>query len=142
MVKVCCSGGFDPLHKGHIRYLKEASKLGDKLIVILTRDDQLVAKKGFVFQDYEERKEILEWGFAEKRVKAVVVPNVDKDITSVASIKKYKPAIFAKGGDTWDEASLPEAEVCGELGVKVCFGIGGFLKAQSSSDIVRKVKNG
>lgn len=139
-LKVAVSGGFDPLHDGHIRYFKEASKLGDELIVILTRDAQLVAKKGEAYQGYDERKAILEWGFEGKKVKATIVPNVDTNITSTESIRKYKPDIFAKGGDSWDEENLPEAEVCRELGIKVVFGVGGFDKVQSSSWITAKMR--
>ena len=57
---VAVSGGYDPIHIGHLRNIQEACKLGDRLIVILTRDDQLIEKKGYVFMAYAERKEILE----------------------------------------------------------------------------------
>lgn len=138
-MKVAVSGGFDPLHIGHTRYLKEALSLGDCLIVILTRDDQLILKKGKVFMPYEERKEILEWSL-EGKGRFEVVENIDMGLTSIESIRKYKPDIFAKGGDTWDEENLPEAEVCREIGVKVVFGVGGFKKVQSSSWITAKMR--
>src|SRR3989344_7433731 len=57
---VAVSGGFDPIHIGHVRLLNEARKLGDKLVVILNNDNWLFAKKGFVFMSEEDRKEILE----------------------------------------------------------------------------------
>ena len=129
MKTVAVSGGFDPIHKGHVRYIRAAMALG-QVVVILTRDDQLIAKKGKVFMGYDERKEIIEaiiWGSGK------VVPNVDSTITSTDSIRKYKPDIFAKGGDTWDIDNLPEAEVCKELGIEVVFGVGGTDKVQSSS---------
>ena len=57
---VAVSGAFDPVHIGHIRYIREAARLGDKLVVILNSDDFLLRKKGFVFMPFGERKEILE----------------------------------------------------------------------------------
>ena len=133
MLVVAISGGFDPIHKGHVRYIKQAMKLG-RVIVILTRDDQLVAKKGRAFMEYGERREILEAIIGDR---GKVVPNIDSTIASVDSIRKYKPDIFAKGGDTWDIGNLPEADVCKELGIKVVFGVGGVVKVQSSSQLVR-----
>jgi glycerol-3-phosphate cytidylyltransferase-like family protein len=102
--------------------------------VILTRDDQLSQKKGKPFMTYAERKEVLEAIVGDR---GVVVPNVDTDITSVESIRKYRPDCFAKGGDTWDLDNLPEAKVCTELGIEVVFGVGGFDKVQSSSWLIK-----
>ena len=131
---VAVSGGYDPLHIGHLRNILEAQKLGDSLIVILARDNQLIDKKGFVFMPYEERKEILEG------IKGVseVVENIDEYGTCKKSLFKYHPDVFAKGGDTWDEENLPEAEVCRELNIHVVFGVGGVEKVQSSSDLVNQ----
>ena len=134
---VCISGGFDPIHVGHCRNIKEAKALGNYLIVILTRDEQLMAKKGYVFMSYEERKEILEsLKWVDK-----VVENIDKDLSSKESLKLYKPSIFAKGGDSWDEGNLREMAACKENGIKVIFGVGGFNKIQSSSKLVKGKRN-
>ena len=134
--RVAISGGFDILHPGHTRHIKEALKLGSYLIVILTRDDQLIAKKGFCIMSYEERKEVVE---AVLNGRGAVVENIDRDITSVESLRYYHPDIFAKGGDTWDKENLPEAEICDELGIKVVFGVGGFYKIQSSSKLAERM---
>jgi cytidyltransferase-like protein len=138
MKTVAVSGGFDPIHIGHVRHIKEAKKLGDKLMVILTRDDQLIKKKGYVFMVYDERKEILEniIGVDE------VVENVDKDITSNESLEFYKPDIFAKGGDRTPE-SMPEEEilVCERIKCKIAYDIGGE-KIESSSALVEKIRAG
>ncbi len=130
-MKVAVSGGFDPIHPGHIKYIEEALKLGEELIVILTRDDQLIRKKGKCSMPYQARKEILEWGL---KGRGKVVVNVDSDITSCSSLKYYKPDVFAKGGDSWNIKTLPEKQVCEELGINVVFGIGGYGKSYSSSN--------
>ena len=81
MKVVVVSGGFDPLHSGHIDYLEGAKQLGDKLIVALNSDEWLTRKKGRPFMPFEERARILEtmdmvdnvWGFDDKDGPAVVV---------------------------------------------------------------------
>jgi len=131
MKKIAVSGGFDPIHIGHIKYIEDAIKLGDELIVILSRDDQLVMKKGKCAVPYEVRKAVLEWGL---NGRGTVVENIDKDTTSRASLWQHRPHIFAKGGDTWDSDSLPEKILCDGLGIKVVFGVGGYDKPYSSSN--------
>ena len=134
MITVVVSGGFDPVHIGHIRSMKEARKLGDELVVILTRDDQLVQKKGYFFMPYEERKEVLESLECVDRV----VPNIDEGITSNESLEYYRPNIFAKGGDrTEDNMPEIEKEICARIGCKIAYGIGGD-KIQSSSSLVKR----
>jgi cytidyltransferase-like protein len=131
---VAISGGFDPIHVGHIRNIKEAKKLGDKLVVILMRDDQLFEKKGYCFMTYRERKEILE------SIEAVdiVVPNIDSGITCNASLERYRPNILAKGGDrTEDNMPEIEKEVCAKVGCKIVYGVGGG-KIQSSSSLIKR----
>jgi cytidyltransferase-like protein len=135
MITVAVSGGFDPVHIGHIRSFREAKKLGDKLLIILTRDDQLIRKKGYYFMPFEERKEILE------RIEGVdrVVSNVDDDITSNESLEYYRPDVFAKGGDRTED-NMPEIEkdICTKIGCKIVYGVGGD-KIQSSSSLVKRV---
>ena len=129
---VAVSGGFDPVHVGHIRYFKEAKKLGDKLIVILNSDKFLIKKKGYAFMPFKERKEILE------SIKWVdkVIPAIDKDQTVCKTLAKLKPDIFAKGGDRTLE-NIPEKEVCEKLGIRMVFGVGGG-KVQSSSWLLNR----
>ena len=138
MKTVAVSGGFDPLHIGHVRHINEARKLGDKLIVILTRDDQLIEKKGCVFMVYNARKEILE------NVVGVdeVVKNIDKDITSNKSLEYYKPDLYAKGGDRTPKNMPPEEiKVCDRIKCKIEYDIGG-AKIESSSLLVEKCRVG
>jgi cytidyltransferase-like protein len=134
MITVAVSGGFDPVHIGHIRSFREARKYGDKLLIILTRDDQLIRKKGYYFMPFEERKEILE------RIEGVdrVVPNIDDDITSNESLEYYRPDVFAKGGDrTEDNMPDIEKDICEKIGCRIVYGIGGD-KIQSSSSLVER----
>lgn len=138
---VAISGGFDPLHDGHYRLIEEALKLGDFLLVILTRDDQLVQKKGKYWITYNARKYMLDFLLSGKGVEYRVVPNIDNDLTSVKSIIKYQPIhVYAKGGDTWDINNLPEREACEVFGTEIVFGIGGFDKDKGSSDIKNEDK--
>jgi cytidyltransferase-like protein len=131
---VAVSGGFDPVHIGHLRSIMEARELGDSIMVILTRDDQLIRKKGYVFMPYHERKEIL------MRIGGVdiVLPNIDPDLSSTKSLERYSPDIFAKGGDrTEDNMPQSEKDACEKIGCKIVYGIGGG-KIQSSSWLVKK----
>ena len=124
---VTVSGGFDPIHIGHIRMIREASKLG-KLIVILNNDAFLTRKKGRPFMPLEERKEILE------NIKGVdsVFVSIDEDDSISKSLEAIRPDIFANGGDRKDESEIREAEVCKRLGIEMVFNVGGE-KVQSSS---------
>ncbi len=80
---VVVSGGFDPIHVGHLRMFQEASKLADKLIVIVNNDDFLIEKKGYVFMQATERIEIIE-GFG---VVDLVIESIDKDLTVCKTLK-------------------------------------------------------
>jgi len=131
---VAVSGGYDPIHVGHIREFKAAKKLGDKLYAILNSDQFLKNKKGFVFMPFKERKEILE------NIKHIdkVIPCIDKDQSVCKTLEKLKPDIFAKGGDR-TLGNIPEAGVCRKYGIKMVFGVGG-KKVQSSSALTKKLK--
>lgn len=129
--KVAVSGGFDPIHSGHIRMFREACRLGD-LYVILNSDRFLVEKKGKAFLDFEERKEILE---SIKYIHAVI-PCIDEDMTVQETLRSLKPDFFANGGDRKAE-NTPEGAVCDELGIEMVWNVGGE-KIQSSSDLLKK----
>lgn len=133
MRTVAVSGNFDPVHAGHVHLIKKARYLGNHLMVILTRDEQAIMKKGYYFMHYAERKEILE----SLRWVDSVVENVDEDIASCKSLEKYRPNIFARGGDNLGKDELKETEVCKRLGIEIAVGVGGIAKEQSSSQLVR-----
>ena len=130
---VMVSGGFDPVHIGHIRMILEASEHGD-VIVVANSDDWLYRKKGFVFMEFEQRAEIL------ASIKGVIkVSSVDDSDTTVCeAIRRLKPDIFANGGDR-KRHNTPEQAVCEELGVEMLWGVGGERKANSSSSLVERV---
>jgi len=136
---VVVSGGFDPLNGiGHLSHIREAKKLGDKLVVILSRDDQLVAKgnkpNGTFYPSIEDRIEIIK----ELRSVDEVVLNIDKDGTSTESLRLVRPQIFAKGGDrTPDNMPDNEIKMCEEIGCKIVYNVG-VDKTVSSSQLVRR----
>lgn len=136
MKVVAVSGGFDPVHVGHIRMFKEARSFGDQLIVILNNDNWLTKKKGFVFMPQEERKEILESIRYVTRVVLTSHPKDPEDMSVARELEKLKPAIFANGGDRKAD-NTPENIVCERLGIKMAFNVGGG-KVQSSSELVKK----
>ena len=113
-VVVAASGYFDPIHSGHIRYLKEAKSLGDKLVVILNNEKQSTLKKGHSFMPLNERRIILE---SIKYVDEVFV-SIDNDRSVSVSLIKIKPNIFAVGMDNYKN-KIPERFVCEKLGIEI-----------------------
>lgn len=134
-VVVTVSGGFDPLHIGHVRLFEEAKKLGDKLVIILNNDNWLMKKKGHVFMPEKERKEIIKALACVDKVVLTSHPRNPKDISVCAELRKIKPHIFANGGDRKKE-NIPEVATCEEIGCKMIFNVGG-KKIQSSSWLVK-----
>lgn len=132
-IVVATSGGFDPLHIGHVRLMEEAKKLGDKLIVIVNGDGWLERKKGYAFMPAEERVEIIK---ALRCVDEVVVWD-DGTSTVSGALASIKPDIFAKGGDRDSYDKIPEAAVCEKINCKIVFNVGGG-KIQSSSWLLNK----
>lgn len=135
---VVVSGGFDPIHIGHIRMFQEAKKLGDELVVILNNDNWLKKKKSHIFMHQKERKEILESIFGVDRVVLSSHPRSPKDMSVSREILKIKPDIFANGGDRKNENDIPEAEACRKVGCKMVFNVGQGGKIQSSSWLLSK----
>jgi len=133
---VAVSGGFDPVHVGHIRLFKEAKKLGDELVVILNNDNWLLKKKGYVFMPENERKEVIEAIRWVDRVVLTSHPPDPEDMSVSEELRKLKPDIFANGGDRTSE-NIPEIKVCQEINCKMVFNVGGE-KIQSSSSLLKK----
>ena len=133
---VLITGGFDPLHSGHLAYIKAACKLGDKLIVGLNSDDWLVRKKGKNFLPEKERYSIIS---SIRYVDGCILFN-DTDDTATEAIKNvkmlypYSQIIFANGGDRTKE-NIPEMIFDDVI---FMFGVGGEDKKNSSSWILQK----
>lgn len=144
---VAVSGGFDPLHIGHLRMFTQARKLGDELVVILNNDNWLKAKKGFVFMPQRERKEFIESLGLVDRVVLTDHRPYDPDRSVAKALRKLRPAIFANGGDRTavdakkaTSSLSADHKVCQELGIQLVFGVGKGGKVQSSSWLTDKVR--
>lgn len=134
---VAVSGGFDPLHVGHLEYFEHAKRIADSIggvvVCILNSDNFLKHKKGKEFMKFHERRIIL------NRLSLIdeVIPCIDKDQTVCETLRMLKPALFCKGGDRFSH-EIPETKVCESLGITIVDGLGD--KIQSSSELVRKAK--
>ena len=134
---IIVSGGFDPIHSGHIEYFKSAKSYGDKLVVALNSDSWLENKKGKFFMPFIERKAIIESiGCVDE-----VIDFEDDDIGSATNaIRRVKgiypndDIFFANGGDR-DKENIPEMSVDN---INFLFGVGGNDKKNSSSWILKK----
>ena len=131
-VLVAVSGYFNPLHIGHIEYLRAARLLGTKLVVIVNNDTQVKLKGSKLFMDEKERTEIV----AELKPVDEVILAIDKDRSVCKTLEFLKPDIFANGGDRTND-NIPEVATCKKLGIKMVFGVGGG-KVQSSSWLLGK----
>lgn len=129
---VAVSGGFDPLHIGHVRLFREAKQLGDELVVILNNDNWLLKKKGYVFMPQEERREIIESLATVDRVILTGHHPEPEDMSVCQELRELRPHIFANGGDR-KIGNVPEVAVCSEIGCKMVFNVGHGGKVQSSS---------
>ena len=134
---VVVTGGFDPLHIGHIRHFESAKRLGDILIVVLNTDKYLMKKKGYVFMPFEERKEIIESIGCVDMVARCIDTDQFQNKTLEALSRFFPGFIFAKGGDRTEE-HMPESEIeiCKQCGIKIVYGIGGG-KIKSSQELVK-----
>ena len=135
---VIVSGGFDPIHSGHIEHFKEAKKLGDILIVGLNSDEWLTRKKGKPFMPIQERLAVIR---ELRMVDSAVAFNDDND-SSIDLIKKalvlFDDVLFANGGDRTQD-NIPEIyEFDKDPRVQFAFGVGGTHKQNSSSWILKE----
>lgn len=130
MKMICVSGGFDPIHPGHIQLIENAADYG-KVLVLVNTDDWLIRKKGYFFQTIADRIKIVN----SLRSVTWAVAAIDDDDTVVESLKSFRPDYFANGGDR-GKTNTPEAVVCKEYGIEVLYGIGGDYKYSSSSTLV------
>lgn len=143
------SGGFDPIHVGHVRMIREASLYGVPVIAILNNDNWLAYKKGFIFMPEKEREEILRhiYGIVDVLLSFHGPSPTDTSVSKELEYLRnkytaklgYNP-MFCNGGDR-KLGCIPTAEekICQELGIDMCYNVGGE-KIQSSSWLVEKAK--
>ncbi len=126
-IRVAVSGYFDPIHVGHLDYLRMAKELGDSLVVIVNNNYQCKLKKGKHFMDENDRVEIVK---ALRFVDEVFL-SVDKDRTVCKSLEEIKPDVFANGGDR-ATSEVPETPVCKKFNIKMVDGLGDKIRSSSS----------
>lgn len=133
MPTVALSGGFDPIHVGHLYLIQDAALHGD-VVIILNSDEWLKRKKGYALMKWADRAYIL------NSIKGVarVVDVDDTDWTVCEALERIRPDFFANGGDRTNE-NTPELKLCLDIGIKPLFNIGGG-KVASSSEIVNAVR--
>jgi len=134
-VVVAVSGGFDPIHIGHVRMFQEAKRLGDKLVVIVNNDNWLLKKKGYAFMPEQERKEIIEAIAGVDQVMLTFHVENPEDMSVSAELAALRPDIFANGGDRTDK-NTPEMAICAAIGCRMEYAVGRGGKVQSSSWLV------
>lgn len=139
---VLVSGGFDPLHSGHIQYFNHAKSLGDLLYVAVNSDEWLARKKGQPFMSQHERLQIIQ----NLKMVDYTVKFDDSDnsacnaIRTVRQLHPHDEIIFANGGDRTQD-NIPEMKLLNQQGfenLKFEFGIGGQDKINSSSNILEQ----
>jgi cytidyltransferase-like protein len=139
------SGYFNPIHSGHIDYIRSASLLGDALIVIVNNDSQVEKKGSSPFQDEEERVKIVQniKGVSRAIVSVDNTADVCNSLRLIHSQYKDDPffdeMVFCNGGDR-KEGGVPEDILTKELGIRMVYNVGGE-KTQSSSNLISRAKN-
>ena len=133
------SGGFDPLHVGHVRCILGTTEMADNdggyVVVIVNGDGFLERKKGKPFMRAQERAEIIA---GLRGVDAAIIWD-DGSQTVIGAIKALRPTFFTKGGDRAEPKDIPEWDICQKIGCKVIFNVGGG-KVQSSSWLIEEAE--
>lgn len=135
---VCTSGGFDPIHPGHLSCMLESKRFGDTLIAIVNGDSFLTTKKGRPFQDLATRCRIVSYV---RGVDFVLPFEIAGDMTVREALRRLRPQVFTKGGDRCSPETIPEWDVCQDLGIEIQTGVG-EPKLWSSSDFLAKWEKG
>ena len=127
---VCTSGGFDPIHSGHISCFQESKQYANTLVVIVNGDSFLKDKKGKPFMNLSERCSIVS---SIKNVDYVIPFEIKNDSTVIKALEKIKPNFFTKGGDRYDEETIAEWDICVKLNIQIITNVGNEKNQTSSS---------
>ena len=124
--RIAISGYLDPIHIGHLEYIKLAKELGKYLIVIVNNDKQASLKKGKSFMCEDDRLAIV------SQIKDVdeAIMSIDEDKTVCKTLDLIKPDAFANGGDR-SNSEIPESSICKENGTKIIDGLGDKIRSSS-----------
>ncbi len=131
---VCTSGGFDPIHSGHISCFQESKKYAQTLVVIVNGDSFLKSKKGKPFMNLKERCSIVS---SIKNVDYVIPFEIENDSTVIKALEKIKPHFFTKGGDRYDKSTIAEWEICEKLNIEIITNVGNDKVDTSSSKYLK-----
>lgn len=131
---VCTSGGFDPIHPGHVSCIHQSKQYGDTLVVVVNGDNFLKVKKGKAFMDLATRCHIVAHL---KSVDYVIPFEIENDQTVSVALEKIRPHIFTKGGDRINAATIPEWNTCQKHNIKIISGVG-FDKLWNSSNFLKE----
>lgn len=137
MKVVIVSGFFNPLHGGHLDMIEAAALMGDKLIVVVNNDTQQIIKKGKIILNEQNRARLV----GALRVVDDTIISIDEDPTVIKTLQMIAiqhpgdELIFANGGDRDSEKVIPETQVCRDYNIKMVMGVGGTVKADSSTRI-------
>ena len=134
------SGGFDPVHIGHLAMIKDAKSISKNVIVLLNSDKWLIRKKGKPFMVESQRAQLLEE--FESVSEVIIQNNDDDDSSNNAIIDFYKShsnytICYCNGGDRSQENKIREAQICKDFNIDLKFGIGGIHKLESSSNLTK-----
>lgn len=139
---VITSGFFNPLHSGHLSLIKGARSLGDRLLVIVNTDKQVLLKGSRPFMLEKERLSIV----SELKDVDIAILSIDFDGGVSDTLDMIRRSywcdrlLFAKGGDRKDSSNMPSSElkVCKRNAIEIVYGVGGFDKQNSSSEILKE----
>ena len=133
------SGGFDPVHVGHLKMFKDAERLSNDVILLLNNDEWLIKKKGKPFMNQNQRKEILD---EFKSISKVIIQTAS-DKSSSQAIEKFaldnpnKNICYCNGGDRSNVKNIREVDICNKMGINLEFEVGGKEKIESSSQLTK-----
>lgn len=131
---VCTSGGFDPIHSGHISCFQESKKYAETLVVIVNGDSFLKSKKGKPFMNLKERCSIVS---SIKNVDYVIPFEIENDSSVIKALERIKPHFFTKGGDRYDKSTIAEWEICEKLNIEIITNVGNDKVDTSSSKYLK-----